>query len=58
MAAMHLTVHENAAEFLAAAGAFLKISEAENNIVSVSAARMISGPYSRRRRHLPGQRRG
>ena len=44
MAAMHLTVHENAAGFLFAAGAFLKTSEAENNIVSVSAARMISGP--------------
>ena len=44
MAAMHLTVHENAAGFLAAAGTFLKISEAENSIVSISAARMISGP--------------
>jgi hypothetical protein len=44
MAAIHLTVHENAAGFLATAGAFLKSSEAENNIVSISAARMISGP--------------
>jgi len=42
--AMHLTVHENAADFLAAAGAFLKISEAENSIVTIAAARMISGP--------------
>jgi len=44
MAAIHLTVHESAAGFLAAAGAFLSVSEAENNIVSISAARMISGP--------------
>ena len=43
-AAMHLTVHENAAAFLATAGAFLKISEAENSIVTIAAARMISGP--------------
>jgi predicted GNAT family acetyltransferase len=43
-AAMHLTVHENAADFLAAAGAFLAISEAENSIVTIAAARMISRP--------------
>jgi len=41
---MHLTVHENATDFLAAAGAFLKISEAENSIVTIAASRMISGP--------------
>jgi predicted GNAT family acetyltransferase len=44
MIAIHLTVHENAADFLAAAGAFLNLSEAENSIVSISAARMVSGP--------------
>jgi uncharacterized protein len=44
MTAIHLTVHESAAEFLAAAGAFLNLSEAENSIVSISAARMVSGP--------------
>src|SRR6266446_2285953 len=44
MTAIHLTVHENAADFLAAAGAFLNLSEAENSIVSISAARMVSGP--------------
>jgi len=44
MTAIHLTVHENAADFLAAAGAFLSLSEAENSIVSISAARMVSGP--------------
>jgi uncharacterized protein len=43
-ATMHLTVHENATAFLAAAGAFLKLSEAENSIVTIAAARMISGP--------------
>jgi hypothetical protein len=41
---MHLTVHESAAAFLAAAGTFLKMSEAENNIVTIAAARMVSGP--------------
>jgi hypothetical protein len=44
MTAIHLTVHENAADFLAAAGAFLNLSEAENSIVSISAAHMVSGP--------------
>src|SRR6202163_2650284 len=44
MTAIHLTVHENAADFLDAAGAFLNLSEAENSIVSISAARMVSGP--------------
>jgi uncharacterized protein len=44
MTAIHLTVHENAADFLAAAGAFLNLSEAENSIMSISAARMVSGP--------------
>src|SRR3984893_7140079 len=44
MTAIHLTVHENAADFLAAAGAFLNLSEAENSMVSISAARMVSGP--------------
>ncbi len=44
MTAMHLTVHESAAGFLAAAAAFLKISEAENSIVTIAAARMISRP--------------
>src|SRR6202011_5592507 len=44
MTAIHLTVHENAAAFLAAAGAFLNLSEAENSMVSISAARMVSGP--------------
>lgn len=44
MAAIHLTVHESAAGFLAAAGAFLTLSEAENSSVSISAARMISAP--------------
>jgi hypothetical protein len=43
MAAMHLTIHESAAGFLAAAGTFLKISEVENNIVSISAARIHGG---------------
>jgi predicted GNAT family acetyltransferase len=46
MTAIHLTVHASAAEFLAAAGAFLNLSEAENSIVSISAARMVSGPTS------------
>jgi uncharacterized protein len=41
---MHLTVHESAAGFLAAAAAFLKTSEAENSIVTLAAARMVSGP--------------
>ena len=44
MTAIQLTVYENAADFLAAAGAFLNLSEAENSIVSISAARMASGP--------------
>jgi len=44
MTAIHLTVHENAADFLTAASAFLNLSEAENSIVSISAARMVSGP--------------
>src|SRR5260370_21059124 len=44
MTAIHLTVHESAAAFLAAAGEFLNLSEAENSIVSISAARMVSGP--------------
>src|ERR1700724_2664112 len=44
MTAIHLTVTENAADFLDAAGAFLNLSEAENSIVSISAARMDSGP--------------
>ena len=41
---MHLTVHDSAADFLNAAGDFLNVSEAENNIVSISAARMMSAP--------------
>lgn len=41
---MRLNAYPNAADFLAAAGAFLKLSEAENSIVSISAARMVSGP--------------
>lgn len=44
MGAMHITVHHSAAGFLTAAGAFLNASEAENNIVSISAARIISAP--------------
>jgi uncharacterized protein len=44
MTAIHLTVHESAAEFLAAAGTFLNLSEAENSMVSISAARMVSSP--------------
>ena len=44
MAAMHITVHDSAAGFLTNAGAFLNASEAENNIVSISAARIISAP--------------
>jgi len=41
---MHLNVHDSAAGFLSAAGTFLKISEAENNIVTIAAARMVSSP--------------
>jgi ribosomal protein S18 acetylase RimI-like enzyme len=41
---MHLTVHDSAAGFLTNAGAFLNASEAENSIVSISAARIISAP--------------
>jgi ribosomal protein S18 acetylase RimI-like enzyme len=41
---MHLSVHDSAAGFLIAAGTFLKISEAENNIVTIAAARMVSSP--------------
>jgi predicted GNAT family acetyltransferase len=41
---MHLDVHDSAAAFLVAAGTFLKLSEAENNIVTIAAARMISSP--------------
>jgi predicted GNAT family acetyltransferase len=44
MAAMRLSTHPSATDFLAVAGAFLKQSEAENSIVSISAARMVSGP--------------
>src|ERR1700687_4351066 len=44
MTAIHLTVHESPADFLRAAGAFLSRSEAENSIVSIAAARMVSGP--------------
>ena len=40
---MRLTVHETAASFLAATGAFLKVSEAENSILSISAARIALG---------------
>jgi GNAT superfamily N-acetyltransferase len=41
---MHLTVHQSAAGFLSAAGAFLNAAEAENSIASISAARIISAP--------------
>jgi ribosomal protein S18 acetylase RimI-like enzyme len=44
MAAMHITVHDSAAGFLTDAGGFLNASEAENNIVSISAARIVSAP--------------
>jgi predicted GNAT family acetyltransferase len=44
MTAIHLTVHESAPAFLAAAGAFLNLAEADNSMVSISAARMVSGP--------------
>ncbi len=40
---MQLTVHDSAESFLATAGAFLKMSEAENSIVTIAAARMASG---------------
>lgn len=44
MAAMRLTVHETAASFVGATGAFLGLSESENSILSISAARIASGP--------------
>jgi RimJ/RimL family protein N-acetyltransferase len=44
LSALQLTVYEDAARFVAAADAFLRAAEAENNIIAGLAARMAAAP--------------
>ncbi len=44
MSALRLAVHDDAPGFVAAADAFLRLAEAENNAIAAGAARMVSAP--------------
>jgi uncharacterized protein len=44
LTALRLTVHDDAARFIAAAGAFLRVAEAENSVIAMGAARMVAAP--------------
>lgn len=46
MTAVRLTVHDDPAAFLAAAGRFLRAAEAENSIITTPVARMVAAPHS------------